>query len=78
MRPLERLPAEGEEPGPSCRCAVHPGYPCQAGITAEDLLCDICRDAAGKCSRISYNGTWMPCHAGPLEFQCNVRLLLPC
>jgi hypothetical protein len=51
---------------------------CMHEATAEDLLCGICRDAAGKCSRISYNGTWMPCHSGPLEFQFNVRLLLPC
>lgn len=28
----------------SCRCARYKGQPCSNAVTAEDLLCDACRD----------------------------------
>jgi hypothetical protein len=63
----------------ACRCGKHPGHPCSALATAEDMLCDACRataelDQAQDCItvRISYGccvvfmgGTPLPWHVGP-------------
>lgn len=55
-------------PHRACQCPVHPGQPCDAAITAEDLLCDICREAGGGCSVMWFNGVLAPCHGGRLEY----------
>ncbi len=55
-----------------CRCPKWPGNAgCQSDMTAEDLLCDICRDGCARMALASNEQGWkiIAAHVKPVEIE---------